>query len=202
MSGSSRPATRRASRACRPSGSCRGWRIRRACIASGSSFYRVLREGGRTHRRGRARPPARTRPPASLEAKAPCGIWSRDITRLPGPVPGLVFRLGLTVDICSRKIVGREVRERESAELAARRLERAVRAEGCPTRPRILHGLSWRPHDGRDDEGRHGAPRPHCLLPRPRVSNDTSHRRGPVPAMQACPGSAGRGFASVEGARQ
>jgi len=49
-------------------------------IASESSFYRVLREHGQNHRRGRARPSSRSRPPASFEAKAPCQVWSWDIT--------------------------------------------------------------------------------------------------------------------------
>jgi len=49
-------------------------------IASESSFYRVLRERGQNHRRGRARRPGRSRPPASFQAKGPCQVWSWDIT--------------------------------------------------------------------------------------------------------------------------
>ncbi|MGP3699600.1 hypothetical protein [Rhodobacter sp. NSM] len=45
-------------------------------IASGSSFYGVLRERGQIHRRGRARPAARRKPPTSFEAKGPCQVWS------------------------------------------------------------------------------------------------------------------------------
>ena len=71
-------------------------------IASESSFYRVLRERGSSHRRGRARPPGRMRPPTSFEAKGPCEVWSWDITWLPGPVLGMFFYLYLIVDIYSR----------------------------------------------------------------------------------------------------
>ena len=53
----------------------------------------------------------------------------------------MFFYLYLIVDIYSRKIVGWEVHERETAERAAGLLERAVWAEGCVTRPLILHGL-------------------------------------------------------------
>ena len=108
-------------------------------IASESSFYRVLRERGQNHRRGRARPPRRSQPPTSFKAEAPCQVWSWDITWLPGPVPGMFFYLYLIVDIWSRKIVGWEVHEREGAEFAARLLERAVWAEGCLTSPLALH---------------------------------------------------------------
>ena len=45
-------------------------------IASESSFYRVLRERGQNHRRGRARRPGRSRPPASFQAKGPCAVWT------------------------------------------------------------------------------------------------------------------------------
>jgi len=38
---------------------------------------------------------------------------------MPGPVAGMFFYLYLIVDISSRKIVGWEVHERESADLAA-----------------------------------------------------------------------------------
>ena len=55
---------------------------------------------------------------------------------------GPFFHLYLIVDICSRKIVGREMHELETAGLSAGLLERAVRPEGCLARPRILHGLS------------------------------------------------------------
>ena len=88
-------------------------------IASDSSNYRVLRERGQNHRRGRARPTVRRKPPNSFEAKAPCQVWSWDITWVAGPVAGTFFSLYLIIDIFSRKIVGREVHERETAELAA-----------------------------------------------------------------------------------
>jgi len=60
-------------------------------IASESSMYRVLRERDQTHRRGRARPATRRKPPTSFEAKAPCQVWSWDITWLPGPIAGTFF---------------------------------------------------------------------------------------------------------------
>ena len=48
---------------------------------------------------------------------------------MPGPIAGMFFYLCLIVDIFIRKIVGWEVHERESAELAAALIRRAVFAD-------------------------------------------------------------------------
>jgi len=55
---------------------------------------------------------------------------------MPGPVAGMFFYLYfyLIADIFSRKIVGWEVHERESADLAAILIRQAVLAEGCQMR--------------------------------------------------------------------
>ena len=67
---------------------------------------------------------------------------------MPGPVAGMFFYLYLIVDIYSRKIVGWEVHERERAELAATLIRRAVMAEGCITRPLVLHADNGSPMKG------------------------------------------------------
>ena len=67
------------------------------------------------------------------------GQFEAPNTWMPGPVAGMFFYLYLIVDIFSRKIVGWEVHERESAELAAVLIRRAVLAEGCIARPLVLH---------------------------------------------------------------
>jgi len=48
-------------------------------LASESTIYRILREKGQQHHRGRAKEPVR-RPPASHSAAAPNQIWTWDIT--------------------------------------------------------------------------------------------------------------------------
>jgi transposase InsO family protein len=108
-------------------------------LASESSFYRILRTDGQQHHRGRAKPPVRRKPPASYKASTPCEVWTWDITWMPGPVAGMFFYLYLIVDIFSRKIVGWEVHERESADMAAVLIRQAVLAEGCTLRPLVLH---------------------------------------------------------------
>jgi len=93
-------------------------------LASESSFYRILRADGQQQHRDRPKPPT------SYQASGPCEVWTWDITWMPGPIIGMFFYLYLIVDIFSRKIVGWEVHERESAELAAVLIQRAVLAEG------------------------------------------------------------------------
>lgn len=62
-------------------------------LASESSFYRILREADAQHHRGRSRPPRPRGEPPRLVARAPCEVWTWDISWLPGPVKGLFFYL-------------------------------------------------------------------------------------------------------------
>jgi putative transposase len=104
-------------------------------IASESSFYRLLREANEQHHRGRSRPPRPAGEPPRLRAKAPCEVWTWDISWLPGPVKGLFFYLYLIVDLYSRKIVGWEVYERESADYAAEVVRRGAGRAVCGPAP-------------------------------------------------------------------
>ena len=67
---------------------------------------------------------------------------------MPGPIAGMFFYLYLIVDVLSRKIVGWEVHERESAYLAAVLVQQAVLAEGCIARPVVLHADNGSPMKG------------------------------------------------------
>ncbi|MFN3292100.1 MAG: IS3 family transposase [Gemmobacter sp.] len=166
-------------------------------IASDSSFYRVLRERGQTHRRSRARPATRRKPPTSFEAKAPCQVWSWDITWLPGPIAGAFFYLYLIVDIFSRKIVGWKVHDRETADFAAQVLERAVRAERCLTGPLVLHADNGSPMKGATME-RLGVT---ASFSRPRVSNDNPFSEALFRTCKDTPNWPTRGFATIDAAR-
>ena len=57
----------------------------------------------------------------------------------------MFFYLYLIVDIFSRKIVGWEVHECESADLAAALIQKAVWAEACISRPLALHADNGSP---------------------------------------------------------
>ena len=97
---------------------------------------------------GEAVPSLPAQTPTSYQACAPCQVWTWDITWMPGPVSGMFFYLYLIVDIFSRKIVGWEVHERESADLAAALIRQAVLAEGCIARPLVLHADNGSPMKG------------------------------------------------------
>jgi len=84
-------------------------------LASESTFYRVLREAGLANRRGRAKPPQRRAKPKNYCATGPNQVWSWDITYLASAIRGVFYRLYLVLDIYSRKVVGWEIHERETA---------------------------------------------------------------------------------------
>ena len=111
-------------------------------IASESSFQRVLRAAGQNRRRGRARPPARQRPPTTHVATGPGQVWCWDMTYLPSKVRGQWFYLYLIMDLYSRKIVGWEIHEQDSAEHAVRLLRRVALSEDIHAKPQrpVLHG--------------------------------------------------------------
>jgi putative transposase len=141
-------------------------------LASESSFYRILRTDGQQHHRGRAKPPLRRKPPTSYKASAPCEVWTWDITWMPGPITGTFFYLYLIIDIFSRKIVGWEVHERESADLSAALIRQAVLAEGCIARPLVLHADNGSPMKGATMKVTMEKLGITASYSRPRVSND------------------------------
>ena len=116
-------------------------------IASESSFYRVLREADQLARRGKAKPPTRQRP-MPLQASAPNQLWSWDITYLATTVKGRFFYLYLIMDVYSRKIVGWEVFETESAEQAAQVFHKAHLREGIRAQSLTLHSDNGSPMKG------------------------------------------------------
>ena len=111
-------------------------------IASESSFHRVLRAHGQMNRRGRAQPPRVSRPPTTHIATCPGEVWCWDVTFLPAQMQGRWFYLYLILDLYSRKVVGFEVHDTDSAEHAAHLARRTALAEGLHTMPArpVLHG--------------------------------------------------------------
>ena len=73
-------------------------------LASESSFYRILRDAGQLHHRGRARP-ATTKKPIAYIADGPNQVWSWDITYLASTLKGVFFYLYLFMDICLASII-------------------------------------------------------------------------------------------------
>jgi transposase InsO family protein len=117
-------------------------------IASESSFYRVLKEADQLHHRGKAQAARKTSRPEGYQATGPNQVWSWDITYLATTVLGLFFRLYLVMDIYSRKIVGWEIHEHESAEHASVLIHKACLAEGVGREGLVLHSDNGAPMKG------------------------------------------------------
>ncbi|OYV45940.1 MAG: IS3 family transposase, partial [Burkholderiales bacterium 21-58-4] len=88
-------------------------------IASESTFYRLLRSENQLRHRSAQRPAQPRGKPRALSATLPAQLFSWDITYLPTRVRGTYFYLYLFMDIFSRKIVGWQVYEAESSDLAS-----------------------------------------------------------------------------------
>ncbi len=170
-------------------------------LASESTFYRVLKAAGQQHHRGRSHKPQR-KVPSTHCATRPNQVWCWDITWIPGPVRGLFFYLYLIVDLYSRKVVGWEVYEAESSDLAAALVKRACLAEGMATRPMILHSDNGSPMKGAtlmETLHRLGIT---PSFSRPRVSNDNAYAESLFRTCKYRPEYPVNGFADLAQARQ
>ena len=173
-------------------------------IASESSFHRVLRAQGQMNRRGRAQPPRTSRPPTSHIATGPAEVWCWDVTFLPAQIQGRWFYLYLILDLYSRKIVGFEVHDTDSADHAAHLARRTALVEGIhamPARP-VLHG---------DNDATLKATTVLAMLhwlgikpsySRPRVSDDNAFAEALFRTVKYRPEFPSKGFADPDAARQ
>ena len=170
-------------------------------LACESTFYRVLKEHGQLHHRGRSRAPRKVARPTTYAASAPNQVWSWDITYCASRVRGLFYYLYLIEDIYSRKIVGWEIHESESGEHAAELMQRTVMTEQCFRQPLVLHSDNGAPMKSAtllaklDDLG---------VTPsrsRPRVSNDNPYSESLFRTLKYRPTWPSAGFSDLEEAR-
>ena len=80
----------------------------------------MLKAHNQLGHRGAERPAQVRHKPQALAANAPGQLYSWDITYLPTPIKGIYFYLYLFMDIFSRKIVGWQIYDVESSELAGK----------------------------------------------------------------------------------
>ena len=173
-------------------------------IASEASFHRVLRARGQMNRRGRARSPRTPRPPSTHVATQPGDVWCWDVTFLPARVQGKWFYLYLILDLFSRKVVGWEVHDSDTAEHAAHLARRTALAEGVharSTRP-VLHG-----DNGATVKATTVLAMLHWLgikpsYSRPRVSDDNAFAEALFRTAKYRPDFPAGGFADLQAARQ
>ncbi|WP_420715294.1 IS3 family transposase [Corallococcus sp. BB11-1] len=168
-------------------------------VASEASFYRVLREAGQLVHRGRAKPPT-PRPRAEHTARAPCQVWSWDITYLKGPVKGCFLYLYLVVDVFSRRIMGWRVHEEESSAHAAALIRQSWHEAGCPE-DLVLHSDNGGPMKGATMlatlQWLGVAP----SFSRPRVSDDNAFSEALFRTLKYRPSFPQRAFASTRDAQ-
>ena len=171
-------------------------------MASESSFYRVLREADLVHQRGRSNPPRTVPKPQGFKATGPNQLWSWDITYLASSIRGSFYRLYLVLDIFSRKIVGWEVHERESADHASALIRKACLAEGIHWDGLVLHADNGGPMKGAtmlatlQNLG---------IVPsfsRPSVSDDNPYSESMFRTLKYTPAYPSKPFVSIEAARQ
>lgn len=170
-------------------------------IASESSFYRVLHEDNLQNHRGKSNKPKK-RVPESHVAHAPNQVWTWDITWLHGPVLGIFYRLYLIIDLFSRKIVGWEVWESETAEHAERLIKKAVIKERIQGRPLVLHSDNGSPMKAATFQATLESLGIQRSYSRPRVSNDNPYSESIFRTLKYRPSYPEHGFKTLEHARE
>jgi transposase InsO family protein len=170
-------------------------------IASESSFYRVLREANQLAHRGKAKPPTRRRP-QPLQASAANQLWSWDITYLATTVKGRFFYLYLIMDVYSRKIVGWEVFETESADLASVVFRKTHLREGLCAQSLVLHSDNGSPMKGATMLSTLQRLGVMASFSRPSVSDDNPYSEALFKTLKYHPGYPDKPFESLQQARE
>ena len=170
-------------------------------LASESTFYRILRDEGQQHHRGRARKPSAGKAPVTHCATAPNAVWCWDITWLPAVIRGRFFFLYLIMDLYSRKIVGWEVQENESAVYSSELVQKTVWKEACTGQPLVLHGDNGSVIKGQTVQVMLGKLGITASFSRPRVSDDNAFVESLFRTCKYVPSFPKAGFASLGAAR-
>ena len=170
-------------------------------IASESSFYRVLKEADQLHHRGKVQAPRKVAKPKAHKAAGPNEVWSWDITFLATTITGLFYRLYLVMDIYSRKIVGWEIHENETAENASLLIRKACLAEGVNEKGLVLHSDNGSPMKGATMLATLQRLGVVPSFSRPSVSNDNPYSESLFGTMKYTPAFPSKPFESLEAAR-
>jgi len=171
-------------------------------VASESTFYRVLKAEGQLRHRGAERPARPRSKPRALCASAPAELFSWDITYLPTQIKGVYFYLYLFVDIFSRKIVGWQVYETESSELASEVMRDICGREHIGPNQVVLHSDNGSPMKGATMLATLQALGVMPSFSRPAVSNDNPYSESLFKTMKYRPTYPNRAFGSLLAARQ
>lgn len=143
-------------------------------LCSVKTMYRILHENKAVCERR----PIRTHPKNAMPVLSSSGInqlWTWDITKIPGPIRGVLFCLYVVMDVFSRYIVAWHLSETESAKTAEWVIREAAENHGVKPDELTLHADRGSPMISRtlavmmEDLG---ITKSHS---RPRVSNDNPY---------------------------
>ncbi len=171
-------------------------------IASESTIYRILNTENQLAHRGAERPAQPRHKPRALSATAPNQLFSWDITYLTTPVMGIYFYLYLFMDIYSRKIVGWQVYETESSNLASEIMCDICKRENILSNQVILHSDNGSPMKG---SAMLATLQRLGVVPsfsRPAVSNDNPYSESLFRTMKYRPAYPRKPFENLAAARQ
>ncbi len=170
-------------------------------IASESTFYRILRQENQLHRRGKVSAPKVVTKPKSFKATAANQVWSWDITYLASSIKGQFYRLYLIMDIFSRKIVGWEIHNNETAAHASVLIHKACLAEQTIEKNLVLHSDNGSPMKGATMLATLQRLGVVPSFSRPSVSDDNPYSEALFKTLKYTPAYPSKPFDSLEDAR-
>lgn len=171
-------------------------------VASESTFYRVLRAHHQLAHRHANRVARKRAAPRPLCARRANELYSWDITYLPTRVRGVFLYLYLFLDLFSRKIVGWQVYEEESSELAAELIRDICREEHVAADQVVLHSDNGAPMTGSTMLGTLQALGVVPSYSRPAVSNDNPYSESLFKTLKYRPAYPDSAFTCLEEARK
>jgi len=169
-------------------------------VASEATMYRILREEALLSHREPSRPAVTWRPREHV-ATGPNQVFSWDITYLRSPVRGSFYYLYLILDVWSRKIMGAEVYQEESNDLAAELFEQTCRRHDLDPEGLALHSDNGSPMKGSTMLATLNRLGVVASFSRPRVSDDNPFSEALFRTVKFRPEYPSGAFASLGGAR-
>ncbi len=171
-------------------------------IASESSFYRILKQANQLSHRGKAQAPRKVSRPKGYKATGSNQVWSWDITYMASITTGIFYRLYLVMDIYSRKIVGWEIHEDETAEHASVLIRKACLSEGISEKGLVLHSDNGSPMKGATMLATLQKLGVVPSFSRPSVSDDNPYSESLFKTLKYTPSYPAKPFASLKAARE
>jgi putative transposase len=171
-------------------------------VASEATLYRLLRKAGQMAHRRIEKPAQKRSKPRALVATQPDQIYCWDITYLPTTVLGAFFYLYLFEDLFSRKIVGWQIFDSESAEHASELLLDICTRQGIKADQLTLHSDNGSPMKGQTMLAMLQKLQVAHTRSRPSVSNDNPYIEAIFKTLKYRPNMPVKPFEDLSAARR